>query len=419
MSRTVICYDMDMYFAAVTIRDNPYLKDKPLVIGSLPGERGVVSTASYEARKYGIHSGMSSYEAYRKCPHAIFMHPNMSAIVETTEIIKNIVSDYSDEIEFVSLDEAYIEMTNTKHLFHNGDILKIIMEIKDRIFKATGCTCTVGAGYSKYSAKIASEENKPDGLGKIMSKKELLDIIINRPARILQGVGKQVEQHLAEKNIKTVKDIQMKTVEYMKENFGLNGIFLYYMAWGIDDREVISSYEEEGIGNSNTLPVNINGINEIKQAISEPLKTACYRLKKLGKYSKNIQIKLRYGDFKTITRAKQLQYPINTLQECYKEVCTLLEEKVDCYDNIRLVGVRLSSLTEEKTVQFSLFSDNSKWEKKNKIDDLTYELRKKHGYNIIRDTIGITKGDKDDNRGFDEIRDYRTIAAIKKLYRGT
>ena len=102
MSRTVICYDMDMYFAAVTIRDNPYLKDKPLVIGSLPGERGVVSTASYEARKYGIHSGMSSYEAHRKCPHAIFMHPNMSAIVETTEIIKNIVSDYSDEIEFVS-----------------------------------------------------------------------------------------------------------------------------------------------------------------------------------------------------------------------------------------------------------------------------------------------------------------------------
>ena len=141
--------------------------------------------------------------------------------------------------------------------------------------------------------------------------------------------------------------------------------------------------------NSNTLPVNINGINEIKQAISEPLKTACYRLKKLGKYSKNIQIKLRYGDFKTITRAKQLQYPINTLQECYKEVCTLLEEKVDCYDNIGLVGVRLSSLTEEKTVQFSLFSDNSKWEKKNRIDDITFELRKKYGYNIIKDCSGV------------------------------
>ena len=421
MSRVIICYDMDMYFAAVAIRDNPALKNKPIVIGALPHERGVVSTASYEARKYGICSGMSSTEAFRRCPNAVFIHADIKRVVETSEIIKNIVADYSDKIEYVALDEAYIEMTDTRHLFHNGDIFKIMQEIKERIVKATGCSCTIGAGYSKYSAKLASEENKPDGLGKIMNKKELLDIITNRPVRILHGVGKQVEQHFAEKNIKTVKDIQMKTVEYMIENFGVNGIGLYYMAWGVDDRDVLSSYEEIGIGNSITLPQNISGLEQVKKAIAEPLKTACYRLKRKKRYAKNIQIKIRYGDFKTVTRAKQLNFPVNTLYECYKEVCFLLENRIESYSNIRLVGVRFSSLTDEKTVQFSLFEDSKNWEKVNKIDDISYKLRELHGYKIVRDTIAIDKKEssevKNDSRGFDTIGDYRTVTAIKKLYR--
>jgi len=380
---------MDMYFAAVAVRDNPELKGKPLIIGALPHERGVVSTASYEARRYGIHSGMSSAEAYRRCPAALFMHPDMKSVIETSDIIKSIVSDYSDQIEYVALDEAYIDMSNTKQLFHKGDIFKTAGEIKERIEEATGCSCSVGAGYSKYSAKIASEEGKPNGLEKIMDKKELLNIISDRSVKVLYGVGKSMEITLAENGLFKVRDIQMKTAEYMKEKFGVHGVSLYYMAWGIDDREVISSYEEAGIGNSITLPKNITGINEIKKAIAEPLKMACYRMKRKKKYAKNIQIKIRYGNFHTVTRAKQLQFTVNTLQECYREVCFLLENKIESYNNIRLVGVRFSSFTDEKTVQFSLFEDSTKWKKQNKIDDLTYELREKYGYNIIKDSIGI------------------------------
>lgn len=422
-NRVIILYDMDMYYAAVMIRDNPSLKGKPLIIGAKPHERGVVATSSYEARKYGVRSGMSSYEAYKLCPNGIFMHPKMGAVIETSEKIKSIVRDYSDTIEFVALDEAYIDITNSKQLFYKGDITKIGLEIKGRIFAATGCTCTVGVGYSKYAAKLAAEKNKPDGFGKIMEKKRLLEIITDESVRIIYGIGEQMEKRLWERGIRRVADIQKKSIDYMREHYGVYGVFLYYMSWGIDDREVEAEFEEAGIGNSKTLDRNISGLPEIKKAITGPLKMACYRLKHIDKYARNIMIKLRYGDFTTITRSIKLQYSINSPVEVYKEVCRLLETKVDNYNNIRLVGIRLSALTDEKSRQLSLFEDNSMWGRQKKLYDISYELRKKYGYDIIYEPIGTenekVKGDENDIRRIESFGDYRTLDYIKRVYRKT
>ena len=229
-------------------------------------------------------------------------------------------------------------------------------------------------------------------------------------------------QSLNSKQIYTVHDLQQKSPYYIQENFGLNGIFFYNMALGIDNREVCPPVKEKGIGNSTTLQKNISGINNIKTAISTPLKTACYRLNEQKLYTKNISIQIRYSDFTTITRTKELPTAIISLNDIYREVCYLLEQKVENYNNIRLVGVRLSSLTSEPKKQLSLFENNLYKSKLEKLNSISNTIRKNYGYDIIKDSIcyefKIVKEKQDnDYKQLDSIRNLRTIEAFKTLYR--
>jgi len=192
MNRIILSVDMDMFFAAVEIRDNPELKGKPLIIGALPHERGVVSTCSYEARKYGVRSAMSIKEAYRLCPQGIYMHPNMKKYKEASDAVHGIWAAYTDLIEYVSLDEGFMDITGSAHLFgagsSGGGAEKIANEIKKRTKSETGLTCSVGIGYSIMSAKLASEELKPDGLFSIPNPESLISLIIRFRKFVLQNI---------------------------------------------------------------------------------------------------------------------------------------------------------------------------------------------------------------------------------------
>lgn len=178
MERTIIHVDMDAFFAAVEVRDNPKLRGKPLIIGALPHERGVVSTCSYEARKYGVHSAMNIKEAYRRCPHGVFMHGNMSKYADASAIIHKVMLKYTDAIEFVALDEGYMDVTHSLRIF--GDAQKIGRQLKKEIFDAVGVSCSVGISYCMLGAKLASEEKKPDGFFVISTPDELVNLIRSR-----------------------------------------------------------------------------------------------------------------------------------------------------------------------------------------------------------------------------------------------
>jgi len=187
MNKTIIHVDMDAFYAAVEVRDNPELAGKPLIIGALPDERGVVSTCSYEARKYGVRSAMSIKTAYRLCPHGIYMHPNMHKYVAASNIVHKVWDTYTDLVEHISLDEGFLDVTNSAHLF--GGAKRIGHEIKKRVKAEAGLTCSVGIGYSMMSAKLASEEKKPDGFFEIPNPESLKALIMDRSVRIIYGVG--------------------------------------------------------------------------------------------------------------------------------------------------------------------------------------------------------------------------------------
>lgn len=385
MEKVIMHYDMDCFYAQVMVKLDKSLSGKPLIVGASPNERGVVATCSYEARKYGIHSGMGSYEAKKKCGNAIFIHPDMKEIKKEADKIAEIAKIYSDKVEFIALDEAYIDLTFTNHLFFKGDVRKIANDLQERVYEETELTCSVGLGYNKFSAKIGSNYNKPRGFADFRDKEKFMKIIINKPVDYIYGVGNKVKNTLNRHRIYTVKDIQITGKSKLRSIFGVYGIHLYNLANGIDNREVISKYEEKGIGNSRTLFENIFGIEDLKKAIIPVVKESAYRLKSKGKYCRTITVRIKYYDFSQITRAKTLKEAINRPVDIYEEACKIIEEKVDNYNNIRLVGIRLNNLTNHKFNQLTIFSDVNKIKKVEKIDDITFNLRKKYGYNIIKD----------------------------------
>jgi DNA polymerase-4/DNA polymerase IV (DinB-like DNA polymerase) len=231
----IIHVDMDAFFAAVEVRDNPELAGKPLIIGSLPHERGVVATCSYEARVYGVKSAMNIKEAYRRCPDGIYMHPNGRKYKEASKQFHKIWSDYTDIIEYISLDEGFLDVTGSAHLF--GGAKAVAYEIKRRTKAEVGLTCSIGVGYSMMSAKLASEEKKPDGYFEILTPEFLRNLIIDRSVRIIYGIGAKTAEELARSGITTVRHIygnRQRVVAIL----GSQGKQILDLADGIDSRKV-------------------------------------------------------------------------------------------------------------------------------------------------------------------------------------
>ena len=377
-NRTILHCDMDMFYAAVEIRDNPELADKPVIIGALPNERGVVSTCSYEARKFGVRSAMSIKDAYRLCPHGIYMHGNMHKYEEASRHIHEIWTDYSDLIEYISLDEGFIDITESLKLF--GGASKIGHEIKRRIKEKVNLTCSVGIGYTLMSAKLASEEKKPDGYFEIMSPEALRELIIDRSVRIIYGVGPKTAAELFRLGIHTVRDIYENRAAVISALGQNQGQYIIDLADGIDDRVVAAPSKSQSLGKEYTFQKDITDIGYLKDVLRLIAKELSFQIQDNKVYCRTVTVKVTFFDMKKITRSKSGE-ATNRADDIYYTAAALLD-KVDNRP-IRLIGISLSGFEDENNKQISFFDQVSET-KNSRLDSALHKLKLKYGLDIIK-----------------------------------
>ncbi len=344
-NRKIIHIDMDAFYASVEQRDNPKLRGKPVIVGGEPQSRGVVATCSYEARAYGIHSAMPSQTAYKRCPYAYFVRPRFDVYHQASNQIREIFYRYTDLVEPLSLDEAFLDVTdNKKNIKYATDIAKMI---KKEILEEVGLTSSAGVSYNKFLAKLASDYKKPSGLTVITpeNKQEFLD---NLPINKFFGVGKVTERTLKNLGIKTGYDLRNLELHQLENIFKNRGYTFYQFARGIDYRPVEPHRERKSVGAETTLSRNLNiDDEEVVDILSEICEEVATRLNYSDKLGKTVTLKVKFDDFTQITRSISLEHSINKQDEIRINVYNLLKN-INVDKQIRLLGVTLSNLTEKK-----------------------------------------------------------------------
>lgn len=338
--RKIIHIDMDAFFASVEQRDFPEYKGKPLVVG-YAGDRGVIAAASYEARKYGVYSAMSSKVALRKCPHLIFVPARFSVYKEVSETIMNIFYEYTDFVEPLSLDEAFLDVTTN----HKGiDVAtQIAREIKQKIFDATQLTASAGISYNKFLAKIASDVKKPDGLF-VIKPNRAVEFLDSLPIEKFFGVGKVTANRMHYYGIKTGADLKQYSEIQLANMFGKAGTLYYHQVRGIDDREVNADRVSKSVGAETTFHKDMHSYAELLEVLNEVVVDLCGRIEKNDFLGKTLTLKLKYSDFKTISRSKSFSEPLKNYDEIY-EIAKQLLFQVDVSFGVRLLGVSLKNST--------------------------------------------------------------------------
>lgn len=349
--RKIIHIDMDAFYASVEQLDNPELRGKPLAVGGSE-IRGVVSAASYEARKYGVRSAMSGVQAKRNCPDLIFVRPRFDRYKEISKHIRKIFYEYTDLVEPLSLDEAYLDVTQNKK--GNPSATLIAQEIRKRIFDELGLTASAGISVNKFVAKIASDYNKPNGQ-KTVNPEEVEDFLEKLDIKKFYGVGKVTTEKMYQLGIFTGKDLKSKSREYLEEHFSKSGLHYYNIVRGIHNSAVKPNRIAKSVAAEHTFNENLTSeifMEEKLQRIAEELER---RLKKYIISGKTITLKIKYSDFTQQTRSKTLPYFISDkglLFETAKEL--LYQEKMK--ESVRLLGISLNNLNTEvkKTVVVQL-----------------------------------------------------------------
>lgn len=358
----IIHIDMDAFYAAVEQRDDPSLLGKPVVVGGKPNSRGVVSTASYEARKFGIHSAMPTAEAFRRCPEAIFLPVNMQKYQEVSLQIRQIFMTYTPLVEPLSLDEAFLDVSGSTSLFGSAD--SIALTIKKRIKQELSLTASVGIAPNKFLAKLASDLQKPDGFVVVPPdnvQKFLDPLSVER----LWGVGKRTTEQLHKLNIKTIQDLRCLELEYLTQLFGVLGSQLYHLTRGIDERPVESEKIVKSIGRETTFSSDIAKKDTLETTLLKLALDVGKRLRKEDLRGKTITLKVRYDDFRTVSHSHTLHQATDLDDIIFREARNLLKE-VSLDQPIRLIGVTVNNLTYKSDVQLTLFPEPA-----NKFETLT------------------------------------------------
>lgn len=343
-SRKIIHVDMDAFFASVEIRENPALRGKPVIIGRHPkdtGGKGVVATASYEARQYGVHSAMSSMEAYERCPEGIFIAGRYELYREVSNQIREVFLKYTDIIEPLSLDEAYLDVTENKVEMKSATLLA--RKIQREIWLTTKLTCSAGISYNKFLAKIASDFRKPAGLTTI-TPGEAECFLKSLPIEKFYGVGRKTVEKMHEMGIYCGADLLEKSETELIDTFGKTGYSLYYKVRGIDLSPVKPNRDRKSIGKENTFDQILVTEEEIASQLRTLAEKTAASLEKRKKHGKTVVLKVRYANFETITRRKTLLKYIHQPVELFNEAINLWEE-IGIYDRgIRLLGITLTNL---------------------------------------------------------------------------
>jgi len=337
----ILHVDMDAFYASVELRDQPDLRGKPVVVGGL-GPRGVVLSATYEARAFGVRSAMPVGRARRLCPQAVFLPPRHRLYGAVSKEVMAIFRAVTPEVEPLSLDEAFLDVSGAKRRL--GSPRAIAELIRRQVREQQSITCSVGVAPVKFVAKIASARCKPDGL-LVVAEPGLLDFLHPLPVSALWGVGDRAEEVLTRLGLRTVGDIAHVPEATLRRELGVAGTHLYALAWGRDERPVTPRREEKSVGAEETFPADVDDPEVIKKELLRLSGRTAQSLRAAGCVARTVTVKLRLASFKTITRSRTLSEPTDVAREIYTAACALYEGSgLDGRARLRLVGVRASGL---------------------------------------------------------------------------
>jgi DNA polymerase IV len=376
-ARVILHVDMDAFYASVEQRDDPSLKGKPVLVGGTSG-RGVVCAASYEARQFGCRSAMPMTAAMRLCPHAKVVKPRFYKYREASDRVHEVLQSITPMIEPLSLDEAFLDCTGSTRLF--GDGVAIANRIRQRVRESTQLTCSVGVAYNKFLAKLASDLKKPDGLA-VVTPETIRTILDPLPVTRIWGVGPKLNQTLLRFNIKTIGDLTRYDHDWFKQHLGHHGPRLLELALGQDDRPVVNDHQAKSIGHEETFDHNIASVDHLRTILLEQIEQVATRLRKHQLLAKTVSLKIRDGEFNTITRQATLDVPSDLTIDLWHAAEKLLAQWAgEKLVPLRLMGVSLSQLS--STGQIALF-DQQATEKARKVDEVVDQIRNKFGQDKI------------------------------------
>ena len=386
---TILHVDMDAFFVSVELLERPDLRGKPVVVGGRPDQRGVVSAASYEARKFGIHSAMPLRTAGRLCPHAIFLDGHHAKYFEWSDRIASILAKFSPIVEMVSVDEAYLDLSGTERLY--GPPIAAADKLLRTITKTTGLPCSGGLAPTRLVAKVASDQAKPRGLVWVPPGSEAR-FLAPLPIRKIPGIGEVTERALRALGIDTVEQLATHSQEKLEKIFGQWGTALYRKARGGDSYEFLIDAEPKSISHNHTFGEDTADVAEMESMLSHLSQKACKRLREAGLSARTLTLTIRYAGFETHTRSKTLHEPAHLDADIFAVFLALLREHRDPERKIRLLGAALSGLS-HGSEQLDLLEADRR-EKLDKLTKATDRLRDKFGFDSVHFGASLRRDDQ-------------------------
>jgi DNA polymerase-4 len=366
--------DLDAFFASVEILDNPALAGKPVIVGALPGHRGVVSACSYEARKFGVHSAMPISQAYRRCPRGVYLAPRMERYSQLSEKVMSILGDYTPHLQCISIDEAFLDMSGTERLL--GPPLSVGRKIKQRVRSELGLALSIGIAPNKYLAKLASEAGKPDGLLQVLPGGEV-QFLDGLPLAKLWGVGEKTRLRLQELNITTIPELRRVPEDVLRSMMGeASGNYLYRVVRGEDPGIYSLSPKSRSVSNETTFETDQKNSEAVRRTILELAEQVMYRLMREGLKSNTAVLKLRFADFTTTHAQRTVRHWLTSSDELYRLCLELLGQRWNGSTSVRLVGVGTDNVVSgQEAVQQELFEDQSS--RKRRVEEAVTRIRER------------------------------------------
>jgi len=349
--RKIIHIDMDAFFASVEQRDSPELQGKPVIVGGQPNSRGVVAACSYEARQFGIHSAMPCSRAHRLCPQAVFVEPRFEAYKEVSQKIREIFWRYASDVEPLSLDEAYLDVSQNTQF--EGSATRIAQAIKRDIQAETNLIASAGVSYNKFLAKVASDMDKPDGLY-VITPEQGVAFVSTLPIGKFYGVGPVTEKKMHHLGIKVGADLRQKNLIELASHFGKSGDYYYHIARGVDHRPVRSTRVRKSLGKETTFKQDVSNTDELISKLNLLAETVFANLQTNSLVPKTITLKIKYADFQTATRAHSNRNNITKLSQIKTLIPELLSRTNAGKQGVRLIGLTASNFAQKKALKKGL-----------------------------------------------------------------
>ena len=373
--------DMDAFYASVEERDRPELVGKPVIVGGSAEKRGVVCAANYVARKYGVHSAMPAITAHRLCPQGVFLPPRIDYYAEISGQIRTIFERFTPLVEPLSLDEAFLDVTGSEHLF--GPAVEIGRQIKEAIRQELRLVASVGVAPNKFLAKIASDLKKPDALV-VVEPDNVHEFLDPLPVERLWGVGKQSSKVFQRLGIRTIGQLRQWPLGVLQSRFGSSGEYLWQLAHGIDDRSVVPEREAKSISHETTFEHDIADMEVLRAWLLDLTEQVGCRLRRHGLRGRTVQLKVRFADFSLITRSQTLPEPTDITYELWQAADELLCQRLPAdHLSVRLIGMGVSGLDDSGQVQGLLFDQQDR-QKQTRLDTVADQVKARFGAGAMR-----------------------------------